>query len=133
MCLCHVLSWEWPSEGGQEPISLLLCEESKASPQGTGHPAPVPAPGRTPVEAEGRLGLHHCICSPPMPLGQTCSLPVRGIRGSGIEALSARYFNNCTCLCFGAGFGAGLAAGSGMELGFLFLGTKLSSTVSLVK
>jgi hypothetical protein len=30
-------------------------------------------------------------------------------------------------------FGAGLASGFGMGFGFLFLGTKLSSTISLVK
>ena len=41
--------------------------------------------------------------------------------------------NNCTCLPFGAGFGEGLASSFGMRLGFLFLGTKLSSTISLVK
>jgi hypothetical protein len=33
-------------------------------------------------------------------------------------------------LPFGAGFGAGLAAGFEMGSGFLFLGTKLSSTTS---
>ena len=37
------------------------------------------------------------------------------------------------CLPFGAAFGAGLASGFGMGLGFPFLGTKLSSTISLVK
>ena len=63
-------------------------------------------------------------------------LPIRGIRSCGIEALSnlvPHHKYNCTCLPLGAGFEAGLASGFGMGLGFLFLGTKLSSTISLVK
>ena len=41
--------------------------------------------------------------------------------------------NNCTCLPFEAGFGAGLASGFGKGLGFLLLGTKLSSAICFVK
>ena len=40
---------------------------------------------------------------------------------------------NWTCLPFGVGFRAGFMAGLGMGLGFLFFGTKLSSTMSDMK
>ena len=63
------------------------------------------------------------------------SLPIRGIRSCGIEALSnlAPHLKQLHVPALWAGFGAGLALGFGMGLGFLFLGTKLSSTISLVK
>ena len=59
----------------------------------------------------------------------------RGIRSCGIEPFLTlrRILHNCTCLPFGAGFEAGLASGFGMGLCFLFVGTKLSSTISVVK
>ena len=62
-------------------------------------------------------------------------MPIRGIKSCGIEALSilCLILNSCTCLPFGPGFGAGLAAGFEMGSGFLFLGTKLSSAISLVE
>ena len=62
----------------------------------------------------------------------TPSQPIRGIRSCGIEALSnlPRHLKKLHMLPLGA---AGLAAGFGMGLGFVFLGTKLSSTISFVK
>ena len=47
------------------------------------------------------------------------SLPIKGIRSCGIEALS--------------NLAPHLGAGFGVALGFIFFGTKLSSTTSLVK
>ena len=62
----------------------------------------------------------------------TPSQPIRGIRSCGLEALSnlPRHLKKLHMLPLGA---AGLAAGFGMGLGFVFLGTKLSSTISFVK
>ena len=63
------------------------------------------------------------------------SLPIRGIRSCGIEALSnlVAHLEQLQMLALWGDFGGGAASQFGMGLGFLFLGTKLSSTISLVK